>query len=89
MKKYKGFSILVKWMNADFGFRTFVFDSEMFIIHKSEAFFYDYNALAYGMEYVDRLVEQAALPGRLHLENTNNWRRMHGIPMKRKRGIPS
>lgn len=45
----KGYSIWVKWVDQDWGFRFFIVDSRQNIIYKSEAYFYDFNAIKEGM----------------------------------------
>lgn len=82
-KNYKGYSIWVKWMDEDWGFRFFIADKRQNIMYKSEAYFYDFNAVKDGMAYIDQLAmgsdELPCTP-----ENHNNWRRLHGLPMKRR-----
>lgn len=82
-KNCKGYSIWVKWVDQDWGFRFFIVDSRQNIIYKSEAYFYDFNAIKEGMAYIDRLVIGSDIHP-LILENQNNWRRLHGVPMRRR-----
>lgn len=86
MKKYKGYSIIVKWFDSDWGFRFFLINSENYIVYKSEAYFYDYNAMKEACHLIDFIGMRGIVPIRLKID-TNNWRRMHGLPMRRRRAL--
>ena len=81
-KIYKNFEYFVKWMNKDWGFRFFVFENDG-KVYMSQAFFYDYNAEAGAKEVIELLISGEHRPANVLSGSTNNWRRMHGLPLKR------
>lgn len=81
-KSYKNFEYLVKWMNKDWGFRFFVFGKDG-TAYMSQAFFYDHNAEARAKEVIELLISGECHPENVLSGSTNNWRRMHGLPLKR------
>ena len=87
MKSYKGYLIWAQWRTEDFGFRAIVMDQDWNLLHRSEAFFYEENAMKYAKSFVNRIVDLGSAPHPLEKENTNNWRRMHGLPMRRRRSL--
>lgn len=84
MKNYKGYLVWTQWRTEDFGFRGVIMDQNRNLIHRTEAFFYEENAMEYAKLLVDLIVDHGAIAEPTEIENTNNWRRMHGLPMRRR-----
>lgn len=84
MKNYKGYLVWTQWRTEDFGFRGVIMDMDRNFIHRTQAFFYEKNAMEYAELLVDLIVDHVAIVESSERENTNNWRRMHGLPMKRR-----